>query len=113
MSKLSKEKEEKIMSNIVAILYQHSPEAIFTSEISKLEARDEEFIKRLLQELEKKKLVVCVEKNSKGIKYARRQRWRLSNNAYEVYKKYQSAQIKSNLPLTDNIEDKDIHYQSQ
>ncbi len=89
MSKLSREKEEKIMSNIVALLFQHSPQTFFTSEISKLEARDEEFVKRLLHELKKKGLVVLVDKNPKGIKYEKRQRWRLSNDAYEAYKKHQ------------------------
>ena len=75
----------------MAILFEHSPQALFTSEISKLEARDEEFVKRLLQDLKNKKLVVLVAKNPKGTDYIRRQRWRLSNQAYDVYQKHQSS----------------------
>ena len=41
-------------------------------------------------ELEKKKLVISIDKNSSGVKYSRRLRWRLSNEAYEAYKKHQS-----------------------
>lgn len=77
------------MANIVAILFQYSPRPLFTAEISKLETRDEEFIKRLLHQLRKKGLIVLVDKNSKGTNYIRRQRWRLSNKAYEAYKKHQ------------------------
>ncbi len=86
MSRLSKEKEDKIMANIVSTLYEHSPEALFTSHISNLEVRDEEFIKRLLLNLKKNGLVVEVKKNSLGEDYSRRSRWRLSDKAYSAYK---------------------------
>ena len=89
MSKISKEKEEKIKSNILYILFQHSPQALFTSQISELETRDEEFIKRLLSELKNKSLVIEVKKSPKGTKYLRRQRWLLSSQAYEAYKSHQ------------------------
>lgn len=91
MSKISKEKEEKIMANLVAHLFQRSPEALFTADISKLEGRDEEFVKRLLLNLEKKGLVIKVIKNPKGATYLKRQRWRLSNQAFDIYKKRQEA----------------------
>ena len=77
------------MANIIAHLYQHAPQALFASEISTLEARDEEFIKSLLQELEKKQLVIKITKGPQGQQYQRRQRWRLSNSAYEAYSKIQ------------------------
>jgi len=92
MSKISKEKQEKIMSNIVALLFQHSPQALFTSDISKIEARDEEFIKRLLHELKRKGMILLVNKSPKGMNYIKRQRWRLSNEVYEVYNKKQNNQ---------------------
>ncbi len=89
MVRISKEKINKIKSNILATLYQHFPKALFTAEISKIEARDEEFMKRLLLELEHDGLVVLIDKNPDGIPYSRRQRWRLSNKAQEAYSKQQ------------------------
>lgn len=90
MSKLSKEKEEKIMSHIISVLFENSPSALFTADISKSIVRDEEFTKRLLQDLHKKGLVIPVTKNPEGIEYARRQRWRLSNEAFKIYKQKSS-----------------------
>ena len=70
-------------------LYTIFPKQVFTSDIAKELARDEEFIKELLNQLLEKKLVVKIMKNPKGIKYTRRARWRLSNKAYEVYARQQ------------------------
>ena len=89
MSKISKEKQEKIMANTLAILYEHSPKALFTADISKVQARDEEFIKRLLLELKSKKLIIEIKKNPKGKEYKRRSRWKLSDAAYRAYKENQ------------------------
>ena len=89
MSKISNQNQERIMSNIIATLYNHSPEPLFTSFISKQEARDEEFIKKLLYDLQKKEMVVLVDKSPEGLKYSRRQRWRLSNKAFDAYQKMQ------------------------
>ena len=91
MSKISKEKQEKIMASIVSTLYEYSPKSLFTVEISKAQARDEEFVKKLLLELKKKNLVVEVKKNPKGKTYLRRSRWKLSDAAYEAYKKKQAS----------------------
>jgi hypothetical protein len=90
MSKISRQKQEKIMANIISILYEHSPEALFTSHIAKIEGRDEEFTKTLLLELKIKGLVYEVNKNPKGIQYTKRQRWRLSNKTFEAYNNSQS-----------------------
>ncbi|MBA7685002.1 hypothetical protein ES703_93415 [subsurface metagenome] len=89
MSKISKEKQEKIMANIIATLYEYSPKALFTVDISRLQARDEEFVKKLLLELKGKNLVVEIKKNPKGIPYKRRSRWKLSDAAYQAYKSHQ------------------------
>jgi len=89
MSRISKEKEERIMSNIMAILYENFPRTLFTAEISKTAARDEEFIKRLLFDLKAKGLVIPIRKNAKGILFSRRIKWRLSNKAYDAYKIHQ------------------------
>ena len=88
--RLSKEKKEKISEQILALLFQSSPRLLFTSEIAKEMARDEEFIKTLLLDLKKKNLVVEVKKSPKGLDYSRRLRWRLGDNAYNIYKNHQN-----------------------
>jgi hypothetical protein len=87
MPRISKEKLEKIQEHVLYHLYEIFPRQIFTSDIAKEIARDEEFIKIIMQELEKKKLVVKIDKNPVGITYLKRARWRISNPVYEIYKK--------------------------
>ncbi|MEM4230543.1 MAG: hypothetical protein QXF25_01580 [Candidatus Pacearchaeota archaeon] len=84
--RLSKQKREKISEQILSYLYHNHPSLKFTAEIAREIARDEEFVKSLLIELRKKNLVVSVKKNPNGVDYARRIRWRLSNQAYSAYK---------------------------
>lgn len=84
--KISDTKKEKILEQILALLYSFFPRPYFTSQIAYEIARDEEFVKKLLIELKKKKFVVEITKNSKGIIYKRRSRWALSNNIYQKYK---------------------------
>ena len=87
--KLSKEKRDKISEQILACLYHNFPKQMFTSEISREIARDEEYTKQLLKELWQNNLVVPIKKNSKGIAFTRRIKWRLSNQAYSAYKLHQ------------------------
>jgi predicted transcriptional regulator with HTH domain len=82
---ISKEKKDRISEQILQYLFQSFPKQMFTSDIAKEIARDEEFIKVMLLDLEKKDLVVRVNKNSEGINYLRRLRWRLSNKVHELY----------------------------
>ena len=89
MPKISEQKIEKISEQIIYYLYSIFPKQIFTSDIAKELARDEEFIKRLLINLEKKDLIIKINKNSQGFQYSRRLRWRISNKAYEIYKNNQ------------------------
>jgi predicted transcriptional regulator with HTH domain len=89
MPKISSQKIEKILEQILSFLFKTFPKQIFTSEIAQELARDEEFTKKLLLKLEKKKLIVRINKNPKGINYLRRLRWRISNKTYEIYKNYQ------------------------
>ena len=91
MSKISKEKEAKIMSDILNVLFQNSPKALFTADVSRFITRDEEYIKRLLEELESKELVIPVKKNSLGFDYKKRIKWRLSDKAYTTYKAIQEG----------------------
>jgi len=84
--RLSKEKRDRISEQILSTLYHNFPKSLFTAEIAREIARDEEFIKTIMQNLQDKKLVSCIRKNSQGIIYSRRCRWSLSPNAYDAYK---------------------------
>ena len=87
--KISNKKREKISEQILAYLYSINPKASFTAHIAREIARDEEFTKKLLIELKKKKLVTEIKKSPKGVNYIRRSRWKLTDKAYEIYKKSQ------------------------
>lgn len=90
--KISNNKKEKISEQILAVLYSNSPKSLFTLEVAKEIARDEEFVKYLLLNLKKKELVIEVKKNPKGILYLKRSRWTLSDAVYKAYKEYQKQQ---------------------
>ena len=87
--RLSKQKRDKISEQILACLYHSFPKQLFTAEIAREIARDEEFTKTLLKELWDKNLVVPIKKNSHGFLFSRRIKWRLSNKAYDAYKEHQ------------------------
>jgi len=87
--KISEKKRDKISEQILALLFSISPKPIFTSHIADEIARDEEFTKKLLLDLKKKRLVIDVKKNPKGIDYIRRARWKLSDSAYQAYRRTQ------------------------
>lgn len=89
MPKISKQKIEKISEQILSHLYSIFPKQIFTSDIARELARDEEFIKKILQDLMKNELVIKIDKNQQGFQYTKRLRWRISNKAYNIYKKLQ------------------------
>jgi predicted transcriptional regulator with HTH domain len=86
MPRISKNKRSKISEQIMAYLYNISPEAVFTSKISEEIVRDEEFTKSLLEDLEKNKLVTKIKKSQNGNDYSRWIRWRISTPAFEAYK---------------------------
>ena len=89
--KISQEKKDKISEHILAYLYSQNPQAIFTSHIALEIARDEEFVKKLLLDLNKKGIVIEIKKNPKGIFYLRRSRWKLTNKFYNLYKQSLSS----------------------
>ena len=84
--KISQEKKDKIAEQILSYLYHSFPDQPFTAEIAREIARDEEFIKQLLFQLKEKGLVVPIRKNSKGISFSRRLKWRLTSKIYDIYK---------------------------
>ncbi len=91
--KISSAKKDKISEQVLAFLYSITPKPEFTSRISIEVARDEEFIKNLLQELKKKGLVIEIRKNPEGKEYTRRSRWRLTDATYNAYKNMGSGQL--------------------
>lgn len=86
---ISLKKQEKISEQILIVLYSTNPKPLFISEIANEIARDEEFVKKLLLNLKNKKIVSKISKNPKGIPYLRRSRWKLTEEAYNAYKKAQ------------------------
>jgi len=84
--KISEQKKNKILEQILAFLYSISPKPIFTAHLAREIARDEEYIKKLLLELKIKKLVVQITKNPQGKEYIQRLRWKLSNEAFKFFK---------------------------
>jgi predicted transcriptional regulator len=89
MPRISEEKKEKISEQILSLLFSKYPGSLFTVEVAKNLARDEEFIKDMLFRLVNKDLIVKITKNPEGYSYKRRLRWRLSNKAQEAYSKLQ------------------------
>lgn len=94
--KISEQKKEKISEQILALLYSISPKPLFTLNIAKEIARDEEFVKELLLELKKKELIIEIKKNPKGLPYLKRSRWKLSDAVYQAYKSHQNQINSSN-----------------
>jgi len=90
MPQISQQKKDKIQEQVLHHLFDKSPQPLFTSQIAAEIARDEEFTKTLLTTLKEKSLVTEVNKNPKGIPYLKRQRWRLSNHAFDAYNKHQN-----------------------
>ena len=84
--KISQQKREKISEQILSYLYSVNPVAHFTAHIARELARDEEFTKSLLIDLQKKGLILEIKKNAQGIQYTRRSRWKLTKKAFEAYK---------------------------
>ncbi len=92
---ISNEKKEKISEQILSFLYLRYPNPAFTSQVAMEIARDEEFVKTLLNSLKGKKIISEIRKNAKGIQYIRRTRWKLNDGVYQKYKTL-SKQIPDN-----------------
>jgi len=83
--KISQEKKDKIIEQILSYLYHSFPDQPFTAQIAREIARDEEFIKKILVELKEKNLLISIIKNKKGDLFLRRIKWRLANQVYDIY----------------------------
>ena len=93
MPQISSKKRDKISEQLMAHLFSSSPEPQYPASIAQELARDEEFVRSLLEDLEKRKLVIRVTKSPSGEDFIRRTRWRLSNQAFDVYKRMQPSRI--------------------
>lgn len=91
--KISVQKREKISEQIIFFLYLSSPRAVFTVQIAREIARDEEFTKALLMDLKRKRIVEEIKKNPQGKDYLKRSRWKISDKVYRAYKLKQSEQV--------------------
>ncbi|MFA7708020.1 MAG: hypothetical protein WCX73_03655 [Candidatus Pacearchaeota archaeon] len=87
--KISQTKKDRITEQILSFLYHSFPNQPFTAEIAREIARDEEFIKIILFDLQTKGLVTSVRKNSNGEVFSRRIKWRLTNKVYDIYRSKQ------------------------
>jgi len=83
--RISKEKRDKIAEQILSLLFHSFPKQLFTAEVAREMARDEEFIKNMLYELKDKNLLVAIKKNEKGLNFIRRVRWQLTAEAFKIY----------------------------
>jgi len=86
MSKISQKKVEKIKEDILSVLFDAGIRGMFTKQISDEIARNDEFVLKLLNELEKQKIVKQMRKTKKGTEFIRRKQWTLTTKAYEAYK---------------------------
>jgi ribosomal protein S25 len=83
---ISEKKRQKIKEEILRVLFENSPKALYTYKIADEVIRDEEFTLTLLKELHKDNFVKLVNKNSRGTIYLARKRWTLKPKVYEAYK---------------------------
>ena len=81
MSRISKENMEKIKSNVLRILFDEAPRSLSATNIASQEARDKQFILKILKDLENKKIVKNVTKD-----FTRKSYWIMHEEAYKKYK---------------------------
>ena len=81
MSRMSEANVERVKSNVLRILFDEAPGTISATAIAIMEARDKQFILKLLGELEKQKVVKNVSKD-----FSRKKYWALTDDAYRKYK---------------------------
>lgn len=85
MPLISSEKKKKISEQVLELLYSQYPHALFTAQIAREIARDEEFTKKLLEDLEKKSLLKHAKTNPEKAEYSKRMQWTLSPAAKQKY----------------------------
>lgn len=82
MSKISKEKEEKVKEALLRELYDCYPGMLFTYDVAGRIARDEEFVLRLMKDMQAAGLLIMREEGESRIK----RKWGLKGEVWERYK---------------------------
>jgi Mn-dependent DtxR family transcriptional regulator len=77
MSRISQKNKEKIAKQIYDLLKISDP--LFTAEIARQISRDEEFVKKLLEEMRDLGIVKMINQNTYGQEYSRRRKWKLAD----------------------------------
>lgn len=85
MPPISNQKKDKISEHILSLLFDNFPKSLFTSHVAREIARDEEFTKKLLEDLKDKNIIIPIKKNKSGSIYLKRTRWRLANRAHRIF----------------------------
>ncbi len=87
MPKISDKKVQRIKEEVLLLLYNNPAKPLFTSQIADEMIRDEEFILRLLKELNKEGFIDEIKRNSNGKNFLSRRKWTLKSNVYSQYKR--------------------------
>ncbi|MDP2906981.1 MAG: hypothetical protein Q8O03_03505 [Nanoarchaeota archaeon] len=86
MSQISKKKVDKIKEDVLSVLFESGLRGMFTKQISDEIARNDEFVLKLLLDLEKQNVVKQIRNTKKGTQFIRRKQWTMTDKAYETYK---------------------------
>jgi len=86
MPKISDKKIQRIKEEILSLLYENPAKPLYTSYIAEEMIRDEEFILRVLEELNKEGLIDKIQSNTNGKQYLARKKWTLQPKVYSQYK---------------------------
>lgn len=86
MPKISEKKVNKIKEEVLALLYEHPLNPLFTSEIAEEIIRDEEFTLKILKDLYGNGLINEIKTNQKGREFLARRKWALKPSVYAQYK---------------------------
>ena len=86
MSQISKKKVDKIKEDVLSVLFEAGLRGMFTKQISDEIARNDEFILKLLLDMEKQNVVKQIRNTKKGAQFIRRKQWTMTDKAYETYK---------------------------
>lgn len=86
MPKIGEKKVNKLKEEILALLYDHPMNPLFTSEVAEEIIRDEEFTLRILKDLHKDGLINEIKTNQAGREFLARRKWSLKPSVYSQYK---------------------------
>jgi hypothetical protein len=83
MSRISKEKQDRIKEDILREMFENYPEFEYTESVAEKIIRDNEFTLKLLKEMKRKNLINEIRESS-GRKIKRK--WQMKKEVYYAYK---------------------------